>query len=42
MMLLDALEVTILIDPTDKEELSETVSNFSWDVIDFTKEFLLL
>ena len=27
---------------TDTEELTETVENFTWDVIDFNKDFILL
>lgn len=41
MLLLDALQVQIEKD-SDAEELSDTVDNFTWDVIDFSKDFINL
>lgn len=41
MLILDALQVRVEKDE-DSGELSETVTNFSWDVIDFNQDFIWL
>ena len=41
MILLDALQVRMEKD-SESEELSDTVANFVWDVIEFDKDFIWL